>query len=118
MKKKIKIWAMASLLIAVFSNSAFADSDMDDNTWGDKLNRGLLNIVSSPVEIARSIHGGNQKEGYAYGWTVGLVQGLGRTFLRLGSGVIELVTFPFDFPKDDKSPLIKPAYVWQEWGEV
>ncbi len=84
--------------------------------WDDKLGRGVLNVVSSPVEVARTIHVDSEVHGKGYGWTAGLVKGLGRTFVRLGAGVVDLVTFPFDFPDDNKAPLIEPEYAWQNWS--
>ena len=35
---------------------------------------------------------------------------------RLGAGVIDLFTFPFDFPDENKAPLLEPEYVWQKPG--
>lgn len=84
--------------------------------WKDKLGRGALNIVTSPVEIGRSIHIGTQDKSLAYGWTVGLIKGIGQGIVRLGAGVVEVLTFPFDFPGGGKDPLINPEYVWQKSG--
>lgn len=91
-------------------------AELGSYEWDDKLTRGALNVVSSPVEVARTIHVDSQVNGYGHGWTVGLVKGLGRTVVRLGAGVVDLVTFPFDFPDESKAPLIEPEYAWQEWG--
>lgn len=91
-------------------------AELGSYEWDDKLGRGVLNIVSSPVEVARTIHVESEVQGKGYGWTAGLVKGLGRTFVRLGAGVVDLVTFPFDFPDENKAPLIKPEYAWQNWS--
>jgi putative exosortase-associated protein (TIGR04073 family) len=93
----------------------YAD-DADRYHWNDKLKRGALNIVSSPVEIARSIYVGTRNESLAYGWTVGLIRGVGQGVLRLGSGVVDLVTFPFNFPTRNKEPMLNPEYVWDKPG--
>ncbi|MDD5216603.1 MAG: exosortase system-associated protein, TIGR04073 family [Candidatus Omnitrophica bacterium] len=85
-------------------------------TWKGKLKRGALNIVSSPVEIARSISIESDKRSLLYGWTVGLLMGFGDGILRFGAGVVDLCTFPFDFPKKDKGPLLNPEYVWEKPG--
>ncbi|HTL48395.1 MAG TPA: exosortase system-associated protein, TIGR04073 family [Verrucomicrobiae bacterium] len=110
------VWRMTALMLLLSATPAFADLTVGEYKWSDKLNRGLLNIISSPVEIARTVNVTSNKEGKAYGWTVGLLGGFGRTILRLGAGIIDTVTCPFDFPKDDKGPLIKPEYAWQEWA--
>lgn len=91
-------------------------AEFGDYEWDDKLGRGVLNIVSSPVEVARTIHVESEVRGNGYGWTAGLVKGLGRTIVRLGAGVVDLVTFPFDFPDENKAPLIEPEYAWQKWA--
>ena len=85
-------------------------------SWNDKLKRGGLNIVSSPVEIARSIQVTSNEESLLKGWTVGLVKGFGDGFLRLGAGVVDVLTCPFNFPDSNKGPLVKPEYVWEKTG--
>jgi len=85
-------------------------------SWQDKLKRGAINIVTSPVEIARDIHNTTEEKNLLVGWTVGLVQGLGEALVRLGAGVIDLVTFPFNFPESHKAPLLDPEYVWEKPG--
>ena len=86
-----------------------------DYAWSDKLSRGVLNVISSPVEIARTIDVERKDKGNGYGWTVGLIKGFGRTFLRLGLGAVEVLTFPFNFPDEHKAPLMSPEFVWQKW---
>ncbi len=84
--------------------------------WGDKLKRGAINIITSPVEIARQIQITSNEKSLLNGWTIGLISGLGQGFLRFGAGVIDLFTFPFNFPDSHKAPLIDPEYVWQKSG--
>ena len=100
--------------MCLFASTGHAD-ELTGSTWSDKLGRGVLNMVGSPVELARTIHIQSNAKGPAYGWTMGIVEGLGRTLVRFGAGAIETVTFPFDFPKEDKSPLLPPDYPWQKW---
>ncbi len=85
-------------------------------SWQDKIKRGGMNIISSPVEIARQIQITSEEKNLAQGWTVGLLEGLGQGFLRFGAGVVDVVTCPFDFPKEQKAPLIEPEYVWEKPG--
>ncbi|HTL47068.1 MAG TPA: exosortase system-associated protein, TIGR04073 family [Verrucomicrobiae bacterium] len=84
--------------------------------WYDKLGRGALNVVSSPVEIIRSIQVDSQENSLAYGWTVGLIRGFGQGVVRIGVGLLDVVTFPFDFPVKGKAPLVYPEYVWEKPG--
>ena len=97
-------------------SSAWAGHDVKAYTWQDKLKRGALNIVTSPVEVARDIHVTTEEKNLLVGWTVGLAKGLGEGFLRLGAGVIDLLTFPFNFPEGRKAPLLDPEYVWEKPG--
>jgi putative exosortase-associated protein (TIGR04073 family) len=85
-------------------------------SWQEKLGRGAVNIVTSPVEIARGIQVGAEREGLAYGWTAGLVQGFAKGFVRLGAGALDLLTFPFDFPQESKAPLVEPEFAWEKPG--
>ena len=104
------------LLILMGSSSVFAASRAPQYSWLDKLKRGALNIVSSPVEVARQIQLTSQEKSLLEGWTLGLIKGFGIGFVRLGAGVVDLVTFPFNFPDDEKAPLLDPEYVWQKPG--
>ena len=91
-------------------------SPKETYSWTEKLKRGGLNIVSSPVEIARSIQVTSNEESLLKGWTVGLVKGFGDGFLRLGAGLVDVLTCPFNFPDSNKGPLIQPEYVWEKPG--
>jgi putative exosortase-associated protein (TIGR04073 family) len=84
--------------------------------WTDKLKRGVADILFFPVEIAREIQITSNEESMLVGWTAGLGRGIGLGILRLGAGVVELVTFPFNFPKRGKAPLVEPEYFWQKPG--
>lgn len=84
--------------------------------WHDKLKRGFLNVVTSPVEIPRNIDVTSREKNLSTGWTVGIVKGLGSMIIRLGAGLVDLVTFPFEFPGENRAPLIEPEYVWENPG--
>ena len=75
-----------------------------------------MNIISSPVEVARQIQITSSEQSLLAGWTIGLVGGVGQGLIRFGAGVIDLLTFPFNFPDSVKGPLIQPEYVWQKPG--
>lgn len=84
--------------------------------WQQKLKRGALNVVSSPVEIAREINMTTNEKNLLNGWTVGLVKGLGSGFMRFGAGALDVLTCPFNFPDSKKGSLIEPEYVWEKPG--
>ena len=112
----IKFAAVLGFLILAWSQQGFAAEEAKHYSWLDKLQRGAVNIVTSPVEIAREIHLTTNEKNLLAGWTVGLLKGFGQGFVRLGAGVIDLVTFPFNIPDSQKGPLIDPEYVWQKPG--
>ena len=114
MKKRTCACAFLTLVL-LFNSAAFAKMPEEYN-WLDKFKRGALNMVSSPVEIARQIQVTSEEDSLLEGWTLGLLKGLAIGFVRLGAGVLDLVTFPFNFPDDEKAPLLDPEYVWQKPG--
>jgi putative exosortase-associated protein (TIGR04073 family) len=103
------------LLLLTLTLPAYAE-EIKEYHWDDKLVRGLLNIVSSPVEIARSIQITSEETSLLEGWTIGLGKGLGWGVLRLGAGVLDTLTCPFDFPDENKGPLVQPEFVWEKPG--
>jgi putative exosortase-associated protein (TIGR04073 family) len=113
MRKKTVLFALIFCLTTISSSYA---EEVKNYHWDDKLIRGLLNIVSSPVEIGRSIHLQTEESSLLEGWTLGLVKGLGTGLLRLGAGAVDLLTFPFNFPDDEKGPLVEPEFVWDKPG--
>ncbi len=112
--RKISFLIFGVICLLSFASAAQAD-DKSGYVWSDKLGRGVLNMVGSPVELARTIHIQSNVKGPAYGWTMGIVEGVGRALIRFGAGAIDTLTCPFDFPKEDKSPLLVPDYPWQKW---
>ncbi len=104
------------LVVFGLAVKSFGNPEVKDYSWKDKLKRGAINIVSSPVEIARQIHLTTNEKDLLTGWTVGLIKGLGEGVARFGYGVIDLLTCPFNFPDTHKGPLVEPEYVWQKPG--
>ena len=112
--RRIFLIGMVGVGLLIGSSTAVAQTSTVYE-WNDKLGRGVLNMVGSPVELARTIHIQTNTEGPAYGWTMGVVEGFSRGFIRFGAGVIDTLTCPFDFPKENKAPLLMPMYPWDEW---
>lgn len=84
-------------------------------TAGDKLARGLVNVISSPLELPRNVQNMTEEQGVLVGWTGGMAQGIGMTALRIIVGAYEIITFPIPFPEDYK-PVIEPEFVWEAPG--
>ncbi len=117
MKKKrlflILLLCLFSVLPVVMAEDIIED-DVDE--WGDKLGRGVVNVLTSPLEVVRTVDVKTKTDGALTGFTVGLVEGIGRFVVRAGVGVIDVVTFPFEFPKEHRAPLIEPEFVWVDWN--
>lgn len=117
MKKNVISVTMFFLCLFLLGGSVSAALNVPKSySWQDKLKRGAVNIVTSPVEIARDIHVTTEEKNLLVGWTIGLAKGLGNAVVRLGAGVVDLFTFPFDFPESRKAPLLDPEYVWEKSG--
>ena len=84
-----------------------------------KLERGVVNVVTAPVEIVKEFRThwikGSEKTSHISAWLFcGLVKGVVMTAARAGSGIWDIATFPVSVPKD-YAPLLKPVYVYEEW---
>ncbi len=83
--------------------------------WSNKLGRGVVNVFTSPIEIVRGIDLTSKSDGPLKGWTVGIMMGFAGGILRFATGAVDAFTFPFNFPEEDKGPIINPEYVWESW---
>lgn len=89
----------------------------------DKLSRGIINIVTSPVEIAKQVDlswkQSVQQSNHVSSSKVlsGFVKGLAYTVGRMGSGIWDVVSFPFKTP-NNYEPLMKPDFVLDKTTET
>jgi putative exosortase-associated protein (TIGR04073 family) len=100
------------------------------NTWADrvdskteqavephvhKLARGLVNVGTAPFELPKQMikkaQEGNSTAGEFAGYVTGIFTGIGWTFCRFGSGVVDIVSAPF--PGNEEG-LIKPEFISDE----
>ena len=101
------------LTLALFLGfTALARADIQDppsNDYGPtrKLGRGLANLVFGVAELPATIGKVNSREGNTAAAGYGVVRGLGRTGLRMGSGLFELLTFPFPTKHHTYYPLLR-----------
>lgn len=104
--KGIMILIVALVILSMASNS-YAQS------MGDKLNRGLTNIVTGWFEIPKNMSAATAKHDFVSAFFIGLPKGLGMTIVRTGAGVYDTATFPIPFPKDYK-PVLEPEFVFTD----
>jgi len=80
-----------------------------------KLSRGLVNVGTAPFELPKQMikkaQEGNGPAGEFAGYLTGIVTGIGWTFCRFGSGVVDIVSAPF--PGNEEG-LIKPEFISDE----
>jgi len=81
--------------------------------WYHKLGRGALNIVSAPADMMMSVTETSLAENHYKGFTVGFYRGVKNGARRLGAGFVDLLTFPLNYPKPKKTPLVEPEFYWQ-----
>jgi len=105
---------MKTLLTATFviglATSSFADiQDPPSNDYGPtrKLGRGLSNLVFGLAELPTTIAKVNAREGNSAAAGYGVVRGLGRSGMRMGSGLFEFLTFPFPTKHHTYYPLLR-----------
>lgn len=81
----------------------------------EKLNRGIVNIVTAPIEIAKQIDlswkkSSEETKSVSVGIFSGFFKGIRNTIGRAGSGIWDIVTFPFK-TSENHEPLMKPEFV-------
>jgi putative exosortase-associated protein (TIGR04073 family) len=97
-------------LVFGFAISSLADiQDPPSNDYGPtrKLGRGLSNLVFGIAELPVTIAKVNAREGNSAAAGYGVVRGLGRSGMRMGSGLFEFLTFPFPTKHHTYYPLLR-----------
>lgn len=87
---------LLSTILLALVGSVYADIQAppaSEYTSTRKLGRAISNIVYGIAEVPNTIIRWNGVEGDNAGFSVGLVEGVSRTFTRMGYGFYELVTF-------------------------
>ena len=111
MRKIIVLLVFMSFLSLSLANA--------DHGPGHKLYRGVVNIVTAPIEIPKQARAywikGAQLTPHIIAWIgCGVVWGVVQGIKRVGSGFWDVVSFPFNKPAEYE-PLFKPNYVFDEW---
>jgi len=90
-----------------------------DSTSAQKLWRGVVNVVTAPIEVPKQARGywikGAQITPHILVWIgSGAVWGVVEGIKRLGSGLWDIVSFPINKPECFE-PLFKPNFVFDQW---
>lgn len=110
---------LCALLAVSFGSLAYADIHMPpaaDQGPTRKLSRGVSNILYGITEFPHSIATVNKREGNSAAASYGVARGVGRTFVRWGTGVFEVATFPFPTNQGKYTPPYRPEHLWLSSG--
>ena len=81
-----------------------------------KAGRGVVNVLTSWIELPKNIHLGTQEDNPLSGVGWGLIRGTGLMATRVVVGAYETVTFCIPYPQHFASPyegLELPDYAWE-----
>lgn len=81
--------------------------------WSRKLSRALANLAYGCTEVPVTWRKANRSEGNNMAASTMVVDGATRSVVRVGYGLYELVTFPFQTYKDG----YRPEYNWRHSSE-
>ena len=110
---------LLALTVAAFASPAMADIQdppMHDHTPARKLGRGWANFLYASAEVPQTMQRVHELEGSSAGATYGFVKGFGRMFVRMGTGVYEIFTFPFPVYNRSYRPILRPSVPWVNGG--
>lgn len=104
-----KILAILSALLLGVPSSAWAQHPLH------KAGRGVVNVLTSWVEMPKNFHLGMEEDNPVAGAAWGLVKGAGLASVRIVLGAYEAVTFLIPYPRGYASPyegLELSDYAW------
>ncbi|MFA4993527.1 MAG: exosortase system-associated protein, TIGR04073 family [Candidatus Omnitrophota bacterium] len=112
--RRVYVFCLTIVVFFGFAGSLRAEFDAQDTRWAGtpmhKLERGLINIVTCPIELPASMISVSNEKGQIFGFFIGTAEGLFTTLFRALSGVYDTVTFLI--PSYSK-PIIQPEYAIQ-----
>ncbi|TRZ49070.1 exosortase system-associated protein, TIGR04073 family [bacterium] len=107
---KIVAVLLVGIMLLSFASAAYAKGP------GDKLVRGIANILSGWVEIPQTIdEEWKVSKNMGVGIFAGFFKGLAFAMGRMMSGTWDVITFPAAAPRYYE-PLFKPDYVFDRYG--
>jgi len=109
--KKFVLFLISAL---VFSNAcAAADVGEKAGKGVGKLIQGVTDVATSPGELVTQIPASMEDKDYLTGFIVSLVRGSVFGLARAGTGIYEVVTFPFP-GKNGYGPILKPGSIFDK----
>jgi putative exosortase-associated protein (TIGR04073 family) len=119
MKFFLTVFFLAAAISCVFSADAMAEIGDSDMRWGctplHKLERGVINICTCPLELPASMISVADEKGEIFGFFIGTAEGVVTSAFRALSGVYDTLTFLI--PSYSK-PIMEPEYAIQSLENV
>ena len=114
MRTYLLIFCLTVVILFNFTGTLKAEISSPDLRWGGtplhKLERGVINIFTCPIELPASMISVSHEKGEAFGFLIGAAEGVFTVLFRAASGVYDTVTFMI--PSYSK-PLMEPEYAIQ-----
>jgi putative exosortase-associated protein (TIGR04073 family) len=112
-----KLFAIALLLcVASFCRADIHDPPSNAHGPTRKLGRGISNLVWGWSEFPTQVAKINQDEGNSAAAGYGVVRGVGRSVFRIGTGLVEILTFPFPIMRGTYYPFLDDETHWIHAG--
>jgi putative exosortase-associated protein (TIGR04073 family) len=104
-----------------FTVAAICRADIHDppsNDYGPtrKLGRGISNLVFGIAELPVSIATVNDREGNSAAAGYGVVRGVGRSGMRMATGIFEILTWPVPVVRGTYFPVLDSDVHWIHAG--
>ena len=124
MKPKFLVAALVSLGLVLPGIAGAKSFELEDlRKPPEKLGRGVLNVALSPLEIINTFvdegasyrHPVDNSDNFIEFVISAPLIAVGRTLIRAGVGVVDVVTFPFPLPQYGYDELYDPEYVRPFW---
>jgi putative exosortase-associated protein (TIGR04073 family) len=115
-RMKRLLLSLTAILIAGATFADIQDPPMREYTATRKLGRAWANMFLGSSEIPTTIQREINLDGDSAAASYGLIKGVGRTFVRMGVGVYEFVTFPFPTYKRSYRPVLRAKVPWINHG--
>ena len=105
--KKCLVILLGLILTVSLVTDCFAQTQIK------KLERGAINTVTGWLEVPKVIYETSVEENVLSGLTFGFVEGCGLAIVRIGAGIYEVLTFPFEVP-EGYVPVLEPEFVFTQ----
>ena len=107
-----------ALLLALVPLARADIHDPPSNDYGPtrKLGRGVSNLLFGIAELPVTIDKVNRDEGNSAAAGYGVVRGVGRSAMRVGAGLFEILTFPIPNVRGTYFPVLESDTHWIHAG--